>query len=479
MSSEEEYDVTLYVYDLSNGLVKQMSKALVGREFEGMWHTGIVVFGHEFFWAGDLQCTTAGRTQYGRPVKTIPLGKTHIPKELIYEYVETMRSEYNPSTYSLLSKNCNNFSNDFATFLTGHGIPEDILNLPQEVLSTPLGAAIRPFIESMEQQSRQQGQASIFYPPSIGVAPQQAPQVPAAQPQPQPNPEPTNEAKIKERTAGAIRKDSGAMVSGQGNAKTFISKLEKEKKLSTDLGSLLEAIVCSPTGKEEIPNSLYEFFETALSYWGAGDCAGVLFIFRKFVMHPRFAEHYLSTEKGPYILGRMLGWFISGHFPSHKTTIGLGLAAASNVFATAKGAELMIHPGVCGLVLGPALDKVTLEDAGTRLMALGLVYNYSRYALPRGVGEKCVQRVADAVTGSFEGESESEDAEYRALLALGHLLYNNPSLGKLLSENYDLIAVVISYQTSENEKIASLAKEVSDILDEINGNGNEKMKALN
>lgn len=37
--------VTLYVYDLSQGMASVMAPMIVGRPVEGVWHTSIVVFG--------------------------------------------------------------------------------------------------------------------------------------------------------------------------------------------------------------------------------------------------------------------------------------------------------------------------------------------------------------------------------------------------------------------------------------------------
>jgi len=51
--------VKLYVYDLSMGMARQFSQAFVGRQFEGIWHTGIVVYGNEYFFGGGLQCMPA------------------------------------------------------------------------------------------------------------------------------------------------------------------------------------------------------------------------------------------------------------------------------------------------------------------------------------------------------------------------------------------------------------------------------------
>lgn len=41
-----------------------------------------------------------------------------------------------PNKYNLFHHNCNNFTNEVALFLTGKEIPQEILNLPNEVLST-------------------------------------------------------------------------------------------------------------------------------------------------------------------------------------------------------------------------------------------------------------------------------------------------------------------------------------------------------
>lgn len=63
--------VTLYVYDLSMGLANTFSRQFVGQHFEGIWHTGIVVFGTEYFFGGGVCAMQPGTTPYGTPVKKI------------------------------------------------------------------------------------------------------------------------------------------------------------------------------------------------------------------------------------------------------------------------------------------------------------------------------------------------------------------------------------------------------------------------
>ena len=57
--------------------------------------------------------------------------------------------------YDLWRHNCNNFSNDFATFLLGKGIPEHITNLPQTVLNSSVGQILQHIIDDMLKTSRQ------------------------------------------------------------------------------------------------------------------------------------------------------------------------------------------------------------------------------------------------------------------------------------------------------------------------------------
>lgn len=40
-------NITLYVYDLSNGMARQFGQQLTGRAIEGIWHTALVLYGME------------------------------------------------------------------------------------------------------------------------------------------------------------------------------------------------------------------------------------------------------------------------------------------------------------------------------------------------------------------------------------------------------------------------------------------------
>ena len=119
---------------------------------------GVVVYGYEWYWGGTIMKDRPHQTPYGTPTKTIEIGKTQskskklwtfwlnsnfppfkVPFELFEDFITEISPQYTFSTYSLLSNNCNNFSQTVVQFLCGKDIPSDILNLPEDALNGPQG----------------------------------------------------------------------------------------------------------------------------------------------------------------------------------------------------------------------------------------------------------------------------------------------------------------------------------------------------
>ncbi|KAF7121524.1 hypothetical protein RHSIM_Rhsim13G0044700 [Rhododendron simsii] len=165
---EEGHKVSLNVYDLSQGMARQLSTSFLGRAIEGIWHTGVVVYGNEYYFGGGVQHALAGKTPYGTPIRVVHLGVTHVPKDVFEMYLQEISPRYSAGTYNLLSHNCNNFSNEVAQFLVGATIPDFILNLPNEIMSSPMGAVILPMIQQLETTMRSGAvpHAPQFLPPT-------------------------------------------------------------------------------------------------------------------------------------------------------------------------------------------------------------------------------------------------------------------------------------------------------------------------
>ncbi|XP_066386400.1 uncharacterized protein [Miscanthus floridulus] len=166
--AEDGYPVKLHIYDLSQGMARQLSATILGKAIEAIWHTGVVVYGREYYFGGGIQQGQPGRTPYGTPIRVEDLGVTHVPREVFEEFLREIGPRYTPATYKLLSHNCNNFSNEVAQFLAGAAIPSYILELPNQVMNSPVGALILPMIQGLETSL---GAGAVPQPPQFSPAP--------------------------------------------------------------------------------------------------------------------------------------------------------------------------------------------------------------------------------------------------------------------------------------------------------------------
>lgn len=196
------YAVTLNLYDLSQGMAKNMSRMIIGKQIDGIWHTGIVVYGkvrpahQEFYYGGGICKGTPGMTPYGRPIQTIPLGTTELPEDVFLDYLNDIAPKFSPARYDLFKNNCNNFCDECSHFLVGAGIPRHIIDLPNEVLATPMGKTLLQMMggqggmnimdpRAMEGEHNPQQMHLDYGTPQPPAQPQQArPNAPAAGPKP-------------------------------------------------------------------------------------------------------------------------------------------------------------------------------------------------------------------------------------------------------------------------------------------------------
>jgi hypothetical protein len=97
-------EVQLYVYDLSQGLARQLSSQLLGIHIDMVYHTSIVLHGVEYFFGQGIQTCRAGQTHLGPPLQRISLGTTEIPLEIVREWLESVRERYNASVSTAFFK---------------------------------------------------------------------------------------------------------------------------------------------------------------------------------------------------------------------------------------------------------------------------------------------------------------------------------------------------------------------------------------
>lgn len=139
--------VDLHMYDLSNGASQALSPWLVGESLEGIWHTGVVVYGQEYFFASDLVHDTAGETAFGTPTKIVSFGFTLWRQEELHNYiVEEMQPVFHRGTYDIITQNCNHFTEKLIGYLVGRSLPEEVLKQPDRLMKSATISTLRPLL---------------------------------------------------------------------------------------------------------------------------------------------------------------------------------------------------------------------------------------------------------------------------------------------------------------------------------------------
>ncbi len=107
--------VVLLVYDLSQGMARALSQSILGRQIDGIWHTGVLFHGHEYYFGGGINCDREGyfaQTRGMYPVQQIDLGASSRSVEEVRTFLGTIRHRFTAQAYDLIRNNCNNFSNE-------------------------------------------------------------------------------------------------------------------------------------------------------------------------------------------------------------------------------------------------------------------------------------------------------------------------------------------------------------------------------
>lgn len=132
--------VSIYIYDLSEGTFKNVSRVILKKKIEAIYHTSIVVFGKEYLYSSKIYWDEPKSTPYGTPVREIEIGVTDITMDEFECYLRNkLCKKYTEDSYNAIHNNCNHFTNEGVLFLTGKSIPDYILNQHEEFERTILG----------------------------------------------------------------------------------------------------------------------------------------------------------------------------------------------------------------------------------------------------------------------------------------------------------------------------------------------------
>lgn len=140
-------EVTLHLYDISHGAAQKVSPWLVSKQLEGLWHSGICVFGKEYFFSRDTVFDEAGATSFGKPEKVLHLGTTLWRQSELHKFiVDDLKPVFHRGTYDIIDNNCNHFTNRVSQYLLGKALPDEVLEQPACLKSSAAVRTLRPIL---------------------------------------------------------------------------------------------------------------------------------------------------------------------------------------------------------------------------------------------------------------------------------------------------------------------------------------------
>eukprot|EP00438_Fugacium_kawagutii_P004552 Skav227315 [mRNA] locus=scaffold826:42428:43798:+ [translate_table: standard] len=138
--------VKLNWYDITGGYAKYMPGLL---HTQGIWHTGIVAFGREYWFSGKVLSCDDPKSTFGEPDRSTVLGSTLRSKEEFEEWLHWEACRYSPANYDLLGHNCNHFSFEAASsfLLQGCIVPDEACRQPKALIGSAAVAMASPLLK--------------------------------------------------------------------------------------------------------------------------------------------------------------------------------------------------------------------------------------------------------------------------------------------------------------------------------------------
>lgn len=143
---QQPHEVELVMYDLSAGMASWIPSVLLdGHKFDGVWHTGVRAFGVEFWYGGCIHVQKPDDVPFGKPAKTLRLGKTLVTFRELLQFLTELTGWFNPQSYDVMRNNCNHFSNQVMQYLLyGKELPEEVMLQPLWAHNSTLFQLMRP-----------------------------------------------------------------------------------------------------------------------------------------------------------------------------------------------------------------------------------------------------------------------------------------------------------------------------------------------
>lgn len=425
---------------------------LVGKQIDGIWHTGVIVYGHEFFFSGGIQEMPHEHFVHNwgnnlPPERIIDLGVTQVDEAAFKEFLNSNSHRFTASTYNLLTWNCNNFSDEVSKFLLGHGIPDYITSLPQEVLNSPIGHMLRPMLDQMSARGAQGNDPFA----AAHSAPPSQPAVVAAT-----SSEPVLVKLDKYLLSTDASAAAGLAVRLQGYLKS-----DDDKNSLAALATVLQADSSIPIPAGSLKPLQY-FVENQVADFAA------LCLSRLAVLHVTDTHKDAAADLLSCILAR-LGSSKNGL--QSDPALAMALCVLANSFSSKAAQSAISREPNFSRCVDAGLANLQKDSKEVKQFSAALVANCALKLLNDGVGghDAMPDEAVHILMGALEGIEKERDGEVgvRRLLAVKRILDSSP-LAHALALECGLNHVIQNYleQVPQQSNPGRAAKEVLNSLNQ-------------
>jgi len=443
------FKVQVYIYDLTQGMARTMGPALIGRPLDGVWHTAVVVYGKEYFFGGGgIEFCNPGGTMMGQPLKIEDLGETQITEDLFQDYLRTQSQDrFRGDRYDLFRHNCNNFSHETAQFLVGKGIPQHILDLPNEILSTPMGQMLAPMIQQMTP-------SGTSLPSNMGSGASAANGL--ANGATGGFSTPPNTQKEVQKTSFPFKDfitfDQPLKVDGLSKKLEEFNNAQKndDTKL-TD--SEVKVVLGIAKGLVRLSDENFTIL-TKVNKWEKSQTFPLLDILRSKCLKPSFDNSEQIKE--------VLKLFESNLTPESQVNAMLAARGLSNVLSNTKLQHVLSDFEAQEKIICTASALLPTSHQNLEISLVSVLYNISVLQIQKANLEGSVLLASSIATQVLPSLTQDE-AIYRSLMALGNIIVTGPAEVKEFLQSMEIGSVVKEY-TKKEEKIASCSKEIIKLL---------------
>jgi hypothetical protein len=147
MTGQSWSPVELYYYDLTKGSAWWWTPLVLGKQIPSLWHCGVVAFGKEYRYGGNIFESTPGATAFGTPQKIERIGMTCRTRQDILSYINrSLSHSFAVDSYQVLSNNSNHFCDILSLFLTNEHISSEVLSQPEDIMSSKVAQSLGQWI---------------------------------------------------------------------------------------------------------------------------------------------------------------------------------------------------------------------------------------------------------------------------------------------------------------------------------------------